>query len=223
MRFSDILRTFLNVSLAKRLFPFYIVTVVLGFLFSIVSVEERAEIRLEEIDHRLRTLVSYDSFFDSMSKLDSGDIETLRIIMENLDDLDPSAGLATGEETIRGAPDTNALTELEEKTRALSRELRQVRSMLDPSNLEEILTVTRIGDKFQLLSHRIQDLEGDIEQVRDGLDVKVHRDYQSLDEEIDQLHDTILWLGALVVPLIFVLFLQIQKDRKQDEVPKNNE
>ena len=95
--------------------------------------------------------------------------------------------------------------------------------MLDPSNLEEILTVTRIGDKFQLLSHRIQDLEGDIEQVRDGLDVKVHRDYQSLDEEIDQLHDTILWLGALVVPLIFVLFLQIQKDRKQDEVPKNNE
>lgn len=99
------------------------------------------------------------------------------------------------------------LEKVESSLENLDQSLNDLRSILNPTNAEEVLTVLRLGDKFEFFENALSRLEGDLSRVHEEVDEQISLNYQNTSELVEGARDTVRWLAVLLVPPLFSALL----------------
>ena len=78
-----------------------------------------------------------------------------------------------------------------------------LKESIDPDKKNEILTVARLGDKYDFIMSRIESLEKEFEEEKNVTEKIVQRNYELLASQVDRIIDLMKWLGLLLIPLLF--------------------
>ena len=90
---------------------------------------------------------------------------------------------------------------LEDSTAALRGDLDGLRSVLNPTD-PDVLTVLRLGDKFELLTNELDSIRADIDDTSQSVDQRIQQSYESTTNHVDALTSTIGWMALLLVPIL---------------------
>ena len=107
------------------------------------------------------------------------------------------------------------VTKLDQEISSISDKFESFRLALNPNELEEILTVARLGDKIELFDQRMNSVENKIETIRTDVDAKVQQNFEQIDAQVDRFIDLVKWTGLLLIPLILNAFRDILPTRKK--------
>lgn len=186
----------------------YIVVVLIGGFAAYVresqlQITEESWITARQTFDRIREL--QEKITKRLNKLEN-DANSFRVVQE----IDPKRLDATIKaiERIESLPDDQIspllarVAALDQETSRLAGEFKEIRSALSPTEPEEILTVARLGDKFELFLQKIRVLEDKIEQLRKDVDAKVQHNFEQVNAQVDRIVGMLQWLGLLIVPVI---------------------
>jgi len=119
---------------------------------------------------------------------------------------------------------TKRLDELQTSFETLSETVRDVRSLIDPESQEELLTVLRLGDKFRFFEDELEELQGELTQIRQEVDDEMAQHYESTSALVEGARDTVRWMALLLVPPLFSALLVFlpRRARRDAEVEADN-
>ena len=108
------------------------------------------------------------------------------------------------EESVQLADATlsSRLDTLENSTAALRDDLRALRSVLNPTDPNDVLTVLRLGDKFELLTNELDSIRADIDETSRSVDQRIQANYENTTKHVDTVTNTIGWMALLLVPIL---------------------
>jgi len=169
---------------------------------------QTAELRTA-IDERLGTL---ENTLDSVTAAQNISPERLEEMIETI-------------EKVESSPDNQVpsllskVEELDQETSRLVEEFKELRSALNPTAPEEIFTVVRLGDKFELFLEKIRVLEDTISQLQTDVDEEVQRNFEQVEAQVDRIVGMLQWLGLLLVPVILNTIRDVLRVRGQETEP----
>ena len=105
---------------------------------------------------------------------------------------------------------------LEQTTSRLSDELRNVRSALNPTKPEELLTVVRLGDKVELFTDKLSVVEGKLDKFEETVNSRIQDKFETVNSQVDQLSGVIKWLGLLILPAVLSTLRDILVTRRKE-------
>ena len=144
---------------------------------------------LEFSDRQLDSVVRFNTL---LTRLDA--LEKRFLVFEIRDQASPFFG-----ETDSTSP--SRVDMLEESTAALREDLEALRSVLNPTD-PNVLTVLRLGDKFELLTNELDSIRADIDETSRSVDQRIQQNYESTTKHVDAATDTIGWMALLLVPIL---------------------
>ncbi len=83
----------------------------------------------------------------------------------------------------------------------IENELGAVKKSLNPTN-SELLSVARLGDKFELILNKIMSIEERLQGLEKEVDAKLSRNYDVMTAQVDRIVDMLKWVGLLLIPII---------------------
>ena len=117
---------------------------------------------------------------------------------------EPSPPTPTSRDTLKQTDSTmlTRLDALEDSAAALREDLHTIRTVLNPTDPTEVLTVLRLGDKFELLTNELDSIRTNIDDVKLSVDQRIQQNYQSTINHVDAVTSTIGWMALLLVPML---------------------
>ena len=163
--------------------------------------QEKLYVRLDDIEDQI----------ESIKKL----IGAQEIDSEQIDKLVASVAEI---EKLKNTPEftlPKRLTEVEELSSTISSDLANLKSALNPTRPEEILTVLRLGDKFELFSNQIEVIQKEVAQLRINLNNNIQGNYEKLTQHIDSVTGMMGWIALLLIPALLSTIRDLFPNRKQ--------
>lgn len=112
------------------------------------------------------------------------------------------------------------INQLDNKVATLSEESKKLRSALNPTDPVDILTVARLGDKFELFLTKIKTIEANLKELEKDTDQKVQRNFQLVDAQVDRIVSMLQWLGLLLIPVILNTIRDLLRRREEKPLPQ---
>lgn len=109
---------------------------------------------------------------------------------------------------------------LEKHTTDYAQELVDLKSALNPTNPEEILSVLRLADKFELFGLQIQEVQRQISQLRDDLNRSIENNYKQTLDHIDTIQWFMGSIALLLVPPLLGTIANLFPLRKESNTPE---
>ena len=153
---------------------------------------------LEFSERQLDLVVRFDTLLTRFDALEQRSLE-VQIGEESAPFTPPPNEYEWVEETDSTSP--SRLDMLEESTAALREDLEALRSVLNPTD-HNVLTVLRLGDKFELLTNELDSIRADIDETSRSVDQRIQQNYESTTKHVDAATDTIGWMALLLVPIL---------------------
>lgn len=94
------------------------------------------------------------------------------------------------------------LKDLESNYQILSTEISSLKSALNPTNPNEILTVARLGDKFELFLFQISDIQNKYTELENKTNQQIQRNFELIDAQVDRIIGMMKWVGLLLIPIL---------------------
>ena len=107
------------------------------------------------------------------------------------------------------------LTAVEELSSTISSDLANLKSALNPTRPDEILTVLRLGDKFELFNNQIEVIQKEVAQLRIDLNNNIQGNYEKLTQHIDSVTGMMGWIALLLIPALLSTIRDLFSNRKQ--------
>ena len=107
------------------------------------------------------------------------------------------------------------LTAVEELSSTISSDLANLKSALNPTRPEEILTVLRLGDKFELFNNQIEVIQKEVAQLRIDVNNNIQGNYEKLTQHIDSVVGMMGWIALLLIPALLSTIRGLFSNRKQ--------
>ena len=175
--------------------------------------------RLESADHIA---------FERQSDL-AGQIQDLVGRLDTLEQLvlqtgpGPIDGNANEKDTVEQTDSTtlSRFGMLEDSVAALHQDLQALRTILNPTDPSDVLTVLRLGDKFELLTNELDAIRTDIDETKRSVDQRIQQNYDSTTTHVDAVTSTIGWMALLLVPVLLNAVRDFLPRRSQNakEIP----
>ena len=148
--------------------------------------------RQSHLAERLETLSTrFDALDQRFIEFETGRESVLRTPTPNEEE--------TVQQTDSASP--SRLDMLEDSTAVLRGDLDALRSVLNPTD-PDVLTVLRLGDKFELLTNELDSIGADIDDTSQSVDQRIQQSYESTTKHVDALTSTIGWMALLLVPIL---------------------
>ena len=101
------------------------------------------------------------------------------------------------------------VSNLEENTSRLTAMFNEIRSALNPTEPGEILTVARLGDKFELFLLKVTGLENKVQELREELEKQERNNVRQITSEVDRIFDFIKIFGLTLLPIIVTIIFRM--------------
>ena len=164
------------------------------------AIQQRTAFRLENLEQEVAVL---RDLLQGMA-IDPARMEELRATLAEF-------------QKLQGEPALSILDRLNEVEMLASRHgevLGDLKSTLNPTNPEEVFTVLRLGDKFELLSQKIEENQRQASQLRDDLNKDIANIYRQTWDQMDSIRvfmTVILLLLAPILSMIVFIVLDLRK------------
>ena len=123
---------------------------------------------------------------------------------------------------LQQSPDFSLLdrfSKIEKATAKLDTELHELKSALNPANPGGILSILRLGDKFELFDHQLVTLQREISQLRENLHRNINENYQRTKDHIDTMKWIVGSIVLLLVPPLLGSIASLYPLRKKQAEP----
>jgi hypothetical protein len=114
------------------------------------------------------------------------------------------------------------LNNMEESIESVSSDISDFKKALNPTKPSEILTIVRLGDKFELLLTHINNLKNDLKDFQAEMDKKIQRNYELVDSNVDRIVGIIKWFGLLFIPIFLNLIRDLFSLREKGKAQKSS-
>ena len=128
-------------------------------------------------------------------------------------------GLTPTQHTTVNLPDSateSRVRELEAGIKVLRQEFDSLRSVLNPTEPSALLSVLRLGDKFEFLTKELDSIRTEIDETKEDFRSSIQQNYESTIRHVDAVTSTIGWLAVLLVPLILTAVRDFLPRRNRD-------
>ena len=96
------------------------------------------------------------------------------------------------------------LAEVEQLAQAADASARDLAALLNPGPPHELLTVVRLGDRFEFFGRQLDVLQQDIDSTRQDLQARLDQNHEQTAARIDNLFLTIQVFAAVVLPILLL-------------------
>jgi hypothetical protein len=114
-------------------------------------------------------------------------------------------------------PDTSVaivrIEEIDEKIEGIGKDVESLKRAFNPTKPNEILSIARLGDKFELIGLQISNFESKIEDLKKTTDQNIQQNYVRMEAQVDRVINMLKWLGLILIPVILNTFRDFLRGR----------
>ena len=139
-------------------------------------------------------------FQDLVRRLD--ELEQLVVELPTGPETGPSIRTLANGDTVTDSATLSRIDVLEDSLTALHEDHQTLRTALNPTDPTAILTVLRLGDKFELLTNELDSIRTNLDDTKRSVDQRIQQNYESTTKLVDAVTSTIGWMALLLVPIL---------------------
>jgi hypothetical protein len=103
----------------------------------------------------------------------------------------------------------------------IENDFKDFKKAINPTDFKDILTVARLGDKFELLNNRISSCDQRIVELSNKFSDEISRSVETTNKQIDRVIDLFKWVGLLLIPILITTVKDIFiRPKSKSEVDK---
>ena len=170
-------------------------------------IEVRVEKELTKVSSEVsKSIQSVRNDVNELKKTIGFDTDQYKKLISMLQNTD----LSNFEKTLAAS---KSLDQFSTRVEKMEKELDGMKKSLNPTD-PQLLTVARLGDKFELILSKISSVESKLQTIEKETEEKLKRNYDLAAAQVDRIVDMLKWVGLLLIPIIFTTIRDLFTPRK---------
>ena len=200
----------------------YVAVAGVGVVFTFIS-----DISVEREFAEFRLAMRQAEHSDLLEKLQQeiwdleSTLESLQVAETNFEEIQNALNTLDQFRSLQEVSVVSRLEGMEEKVEEIAfvmdEELEELKTILNPTNPEDILTVLRVGDKLELYGRELEALRRDVTALRTDLGERIELNHERALGRVDSITNTIGWMALLLVPVMLRAVRDFLPGRKQSD------